>query len=130
MSWVQLVENPETITSIFEQFPVLDQVRILEIQLLQDGPVVSLRINLNEFPTSPPPKWLAGQVNRVQIQLSLIGIRDIQIAGWCTDNIGNLDISRYDGGLLVVLDSAACKLRCEAEFIHVQKISAYCDSSR
>jgi hypothetical protein len=130
MSWIQYVDNPKPITSIYQQLPVLQQVRILEAQLLQDGPEVLLRIDLNEFPASPPLKWIAGKFNRVQMKLSLIDVSDVQIAGWCTDNVGNIEISQYDGSLRVVFNSPACKLRCDAKFIHIASISAYCDSSR
>lgn len=129
MTWVNLLKNPESITSIFTDIPFLCDVRVHEIQLHQDGPSIVIRIDLNSYPTSPPRKWAAGQCNRVQITLFLFSVTAVELHGWGNDNVGNVEMSREDGQIRVRFTAATTELDARVGFVSVSKISAYCDGT-
>lgn len=120
--------NKLPIESIYSQAPSLDRVRLHEVRLHQDGPRISLRLDLNEFPDNPPRKWIVGNFNRAQLVLVLIDIVGVQLSGWSLNNIGELAIEGCDTGINVKFTGQPLQLECTARFLEVEKISGYHDT--
>jgi Immunity protein 50 len=127
--WTDLLEDPRGIRAIFgDTCPSLDRVELHDIVLGRDGPTVTLRFDLPEFPLDPPTKWRHAGFNRVQVRLLAIGVRELNVSGLATEMVLNLEIVR-DAGLArvhgatnrIVIDLAA-------EFLAVPDVSAYLDS--
>jgi len=71
MSWLDLIDNARFLSKLFpDQPPSLSAIRLHEIQLHQDGPRIILRLDLNEYPASPPDKWSVADCNTVQVPLN------------------------------------------------------------
>jgi Immunity protein 50 len=128
MTWIKYVGNKQSVESIFSKAPSLAEVRLHEIRLHQDGPRISLRLDLNEFPDNPPPKWVVGKFNRAQLTLVLIDINDFQMNGWNRNNIGELILEGRDEGIKLKFVGQFLRIDCFAQFLEVEKISGYCDS--
>ena len=126
--WTQYLGNPLPIKSVYSTVPSLENVRLQEIRLHQDGPRVSLRIDLNSFPENPPRKWIIAKFNRVQLTLILIDISELYLRGWSLNNIGDLNLVASDAGIAVVFDGESVKFECVARFVEVEKLSGYFDS--
>ena len=128
MNWIDHLNNKLPIKSIYSLAPSLVNVRLHEVRLHQDGPRVSLRLDLNEFPDNPPRKWVAGKFNRAQLTLVLIGIDDFQMTGWNLNNIGELMIDGCSVGIHLKFSGPCLGINCTAQFVEVEKISGYFDS--
>lgn len=128
MTWTNHLGNKLPVESIYSKAPSLVEVRLHEVRLHQDGPRISLRIDLNEFPDNPPQKWIVGKFNRAQLTLVLIDINDFRMTGWCLNNIGDLTLNDCDAGTNLKFTGKALRIDCTAKFLEVEKISGYCDS--
>ena len=103
MCWIECVGNRKPIETLYSKPPSLNGVRVLEVTLHQDGPRVSLRVDLNEFPDRPPRKWTAGGFNRVQLILVLIEVRSLSIQGWSLNNVVDAILERTSDGVVLRL---------------------------
>ena len=127
MTWIDCLDNKLPVESFYSVAPLLTDVRLHEVRLHQDGPRVSLRIDLNEFPDNPPRKWVIGKFNRAQLTLVLIDIIDFQLTGWSLNNIGNFVLDSFSGGIHVKFIGHSLLIDCTARFIEAEKISGYYD---
>ena len=131
MDWIDQVEKPdEFIRNLFPVAPSLERLRVLEVTLHEDGPSVSLRCNLNDFPKQPPAKWIKAEANRVQITLSCFGVRRLKIDGWGTNNLVSIRMEKLEGDafILEAVGDAVC-LRAESRRVTLDKVTAYRDRS-
>jgi hypothetical protein len=68
--WTDLLVDPRTIRAIFGPTgPSLEGIELHAIELHRDGPTVTLRFDVAEFPADPPKKWLERECNRVWLKL-------------------------------------------------------------
>lgn len=130
MDWTNLVSGAEFLRKLFPMAPSLGGVRVLEIDLHQDGPRALIRFDLNEFPARPPTEWMRSHANKVQIRLMGIGVRNLEARGWSVDNIANIEISAAGSdGILFVADGVGFHFRGVFEHIAVESVSAYTDAA-
>jgi hypothetical protein len=125
MSWTELLRNAKPIEFVYSVTPPLKGVRMYEIRLHQDGPCISLRFDLSQFPDPPPQKWSEGHFNTAQLTLVLIDVRDVQIDGWGLDNIGDIDLKEANAGVQFSFTSSSSRVLCHAQFVDIEKLSGY-----
>jgi hypothetical protein len=125
MSWIASLENRLPVTSLYSVPPTLNEVRVFEIRLHQDGPRMSVRFDLNEFPDKPPSKWLLHKFNRVQLTLVFLDVHKLVIRGWSPNNIVNADIRRELDRIVLSLRGQGTEIDGVFSFADVEKISAY-----
>lgn len=81
--WFELLVNSQSIKSIYgDETPSLKNVDVHSLLLHRDGPKLSMKFNLNEYPSSPPKKWNAQEFNTVQIVLSFLDLKSVEMSGW------------------------------------------------
>lgn len=126
-SWLDLVDGSEFLAGLFEDdVPSLHRVELHEIILHRDGPKLTLRFDLQEFPKTVPPQWRRAGYNTLQITLSMIGLRSIVLSGWATQVTGPLRIAPDDAlGVRVHFDSSSMSLGAAAPYIHLDRVSPY-----
>lgn len=125
MDWTDSLDNPRALTSMYDQAPQLQQVRLLGATLDQDGPRLQLRLDLNQFPQRPPRKWQGQGFNTVQLKLDLFGVEQLQLGGWGTDNVVDLELERRPDGVAVSATAAGFKLSCRCLMVRVAGVSGY-----
>ncbi|TWT29159.1 hypothetical protein KOR42_55530 [Thalassoglobus neptunius] len=130
MNWIEQTGHSFGIQAIFSELPELNSVLIHEVILHGDGPSISVRLDLNEFPTSPPQKWIDRKVNTVQITLMLLCVEDLSVRGWGIDNVGDITIQSLDDGLRFHFKSQAAEIECGMQLIELVDISGYMNSMR
>ncbi|MEZ5944332.1 MAG: Imm50 family immunity protein [Planctomycetaceae bacterium] len=128
MSWSTLLLRKQAVESIYSTTPPLVGVRLHEVRQHEDGPRVSLRFDLNDFPDKPPQKWLTSKFNRVQLTLMLIDVQDFTMKGWGTNNIGDIEIVAAGGGVNLVFDAPSVHIACSAGYLDIEGVSAYLNS--
>ncbi|WP_370664125.1 Imm50 family immunity protein [Candidatus Pantoea soli] len=92
----------------------------------RDGPTVSIKLNLNEYPTKPPKKWEVQKFNTVQIVLSFLGVKSINMSGWVYTNYSmNLVVSRKNELISLSAKKDDFEINLESGFVDIDSISAY-----
>lgn len=127
-NWLELVENPQAILSLYDDAPSLKNVYIVEVKLCQDGPRVELRANIDQFPTYPPKRWESHGYNTTQVQLSLISLYSIDISAWSSQNWADINIERREGRTEFTAHGSGCHLEVLCDFITIDSIHGYIDS--
>lgn len=126
-SWTDYLVDTRYIDSIYHKDkPNLNNVDIHEVIFHRDGPKISIRMNLNEFPVSPPAKWIAQKFNTVQIILTFVDIEDVSMSGWVDTNyIANITIEQVNGRICVNVSNANLKLVIKSSFMDIESVVAY-----
>lgn len=129
MTWHSILMNPASLLAIYGgPPPPLDQTSIHEVNVHRDGPCLTLRFDLPQFPNRPPSKWAARGFNTVQVKLSFFGLQELQLEGFSTNVMASIDLRKED---LVTVDatSPTFQLKATALSVDVVDISAYADES-
>jgi hypothetical protein len=129
MTWTRHADRNEFFLQLFPDSPSLRDVRVLELGLHEDGPALSMTVNLNDFPTSPPAKWKEQSANRVQVRLVFFAMTSVQLTGWGTNNVCDIEIEKRDGRIRVNAAGGAWKLTAESEHLRLDRVSGYWDES-
>jgi hypothetical protein len=126
--WIEYLDNSQPIRAIFgEELPSLNSFALKEV--LYDVQKKSLKLigDLSLYPDTPPPKWVKGKFNCVQITLELWNVKFFKIG-----ELGALDL--IDLNIDKCGDSITCNtnsgLYCEAEIFDLLNIGAYQDGER
>ena len=127
--WIGYVGNRKPIEAIYSIEPPLRDVRVIEIVLHEDGPRLSVRIDINQFPDKPPKKWLDRRFNRAQLTLMFIEIHELVIRGWSVDNIVSILIHPENGSMTVTMKGRGTEIFGRFGFIEIEKISGYHDTT-
>ena len=99
--WLECLQNPEAITSIFEDAPQLTNICLHRISFQESGWVCRIVLVIPELPSPVPIRW--GDFNAVQIELGLADLSDVQVTGWPLERFGSATANRL--GSEVVFDA-------------------------
>ncbi|MFJ3641937.1 Imm50 family immunity protein [Streptomyces sp. NPDC090108] len=130
MSWISLLHNPEGISAVYQgDPPALSDVRVREVTLHEDGPVLRMRVDLPRYPSMPPRKWTAQGFNTVQIEISFSGLRTVTLEGFGSEVTASISLSGDDG---VHVDVRSPEMRIEAvsDTAHISQLTAYADTAK
>jgi immunity protein 50 of polymorphic toxin system len=126
MAWMDLLDKAVFLRKLYPVEPSLRKVRVHEVGLLEYGPTVNIRFDLNDFPAAPPAKWIQACANTVQVRLMCIGVLDLELRGWTSNIIADIDIARSEErGLIVTASAEGVRFRGVFEFIWVDAVSGY-----
>ncbi|BFI43932.1 hypothetical protein YKD1_03510 [Yersinia pseudotuberculosis] len=125
--WTDLLIDEKKISSIYsDELPTLERVDLHEITFHRDGPKVILRFNLEKYPSKPPKKWVVQEFNTVQIQLTILDVKDVILSGWIkTSYVVDISVERYDSLINLCIENDIFSLRIKSKFLDVSSISAY-----
>jgi hypothetical protein len=126
LSWHQHLMNPEALSTLFDSMEGLDWLDVIEVGLKRDGRVVVLRADLARYPERPSRRWTA-QANRVQVELQLIGVEELRIAGLGATNQGTLEVAPLRGSYSFLFDAPGLLLSGQCDALRIAGVSAYCD---
>ncbi|WP_332630916.1 Imm50 family immunity protein [Citrobacter sp. ESBL3] len=126
-SWIDTLVDKKKLTSIFnDEEPSLYNVDIHDVIFHRDGPRISIRFNLRDYPSSPPKKWKIQKYNTVQLQLTAIDVKDVKLSGWSkTKYLVSLNVSMENGFVCIRAKDDVFELYIKASFLDVSSVSAY-----
>ncbi|EOC1568903.1 hypothetical protein ACI1AR_004363 [Cronobacter dublinensis] len=126
-SWTDVLVDKSKVSSIFkEEEPSLCNIDIHEIIFHRDGPKITLRFNLENYPSDPPKKWVLQKFNTVQLQLTALDINEVKFSGWEKTNYNlDLNISKCDDLIVISARGEVFCLYIKASYLSVSSISAY-----
>jgi hypothetical protein len=91
---------------------------------------MSLHVLLADFPARPPARWARDGCNAVSLQLDLFDVADVDLAGWSTDNLADLDLDRSpDGRISLRADAAPLRLRATCQSLRIAHVTGYIRST-
>lgn len=104
--------------------PPLAGAHLHELTLDRDGPSLTLRFDLAEYPSPPPAKWRTQGFNKVQLALTFGGLREVEVRGFTSSLLVDISLTR-DAGLTVAVQSPDITLYAKADFAFLSKVSGY-----
>lgn len=131
MQWIGLVDDTTFLKELFgDSGPLLEAVRLHQVDFHQDGPRLTLRFDLATYPPNPPKKWVAAGYNTVQVELMAVGIHSVSLQGWAANNIGNMSIEHNGTAAVIQFRSDNCALVGSCDNLRVACIAGYRDTAR
>lgn len=127
MNWVDALDNPQAVVSLFGEAAGLSSVRLREACLHQDGPVLRLRFDAPAVPKNPPARWPQAS-NTTQVLLAAWQIHAVNIRGWAWDIRGELSVTERDGGRVLVFAGSDCDISAGFGLLRAERISGYVDA--
>lgn len=126
-SWIDFLIDSKKISSIFnEEEPSLYGIDLHDVVFHRDGPKITLRFNIINYPSKPPKKWLIQQYNIVQLQLTAIDIKEVNLSGWNRTNyILDLNVSKADGFVIISARDDDFNLYIKSTYLDISSVSAY-----
>lgn len=110
-SWLDCVQNPEAITSLYDAPPELRNVFLHRINLQESGWVSRVVLVTSQLPARSPQRW--GDHNVVHIELGMTEISELEIVGWPCERFGNATAVRSESK--VVLEAAGVGFHLKVE---------------
>jgi hypothetical protein len=126
MTWLEIAENPEAVSTLFDTPPSLQGVEVFAVKIDRDGPTVELKIALREYPKAPPARWQMQGADTVVMTLQLMAVAHIEIQGWSTTNRADIEIARSsEAHLQMVAAAGSFKMLARFGFLRIVGLSAY-----
>lgn len=101
--------NPQTLFSVYGEFPSLNGSEIVEILLKRDEPRVSIKIMTGNKPKNAPARW-PRSFDVIYLGISFIGAKKITQTGWGhTNTVDKFNIENSS-------DSASVLISCKNDF--------------
>jgi hypothetical protein len=126
MNLAEIALNPQGLQQVLGNDVRLDKINLIQILYDQDGPRVTVRLDLPDYPATPPEKWKSQGFNTVQLQISFIGVSCVSQSGWSNLNMVELTFTRDKAGHYTARIGGP-GVSFEAKFAHlsIDRISAH-----
>ena len=127
--WVDCVQNPEAITSLYDAPPNLSNILLHRIDLHESGWVCRVVLVTSELPVRRPQRW--EDCNVVHIELGMMEITELEIVGWPWERFGSATAVRSESkvvfeaagvGFRVKVGSTAAMFLCSVKGVLVEKV--------
>ena len=122
--WLDGIAFKEKILNVFQNPPSIDVVYLHEVRLHQDGPHLTLRFDLKDYPEAPPIEWAEKKYNTVQVVLELWSLGAIEIRGFATENHVKIQLTPVDRDIKFLI-TGTTNISGAATNAMIQKVSAY-----
>lgn len=129
MFWHHLSRNRQPIDRLYgDDAPPLRGCSLGEVRLHENGPTLTLVLHVAQMPQKEkwPRRWHAA-ANRVAIELTFTGLRQLDIQGWGVKNVVDVDIQPSpDGPFVAVVASGSCgHISATADFFNITRLQEY-----
>lgn len=120
--WYEKLDNPLYMTNLYDEVPLLEDVKIHSIDVVLGGAQVDLVLELPSFPDNVPKRRVREGYSKVSLQLSLFTIEEFNLVykEKCRGsfNIGSITIEDTDDGLgMIIVGGVYLKVSFSSAFI-------------
>ena len=124
MHWIQNLDNPKAVSSIFPVLEDLSLVELHEVTVHRDGPLLRLRFDVQVIPKPLPERWPV-ETNAVQITLAAWGLDALRFTGWGTSNFGLLLVESKDNVRILSFMGETCEIEAQYTSLRVERVQGY-----
>ncbi|HEU4551360.1 MAG TPA: Imm50 family immunity protein [Chitinophaga sp.] len=120
--WRRLSMNPKTICGIFgNDEPSLKHALLKRINFNNNGPVVDIFFEVENYPSIPPIKWMQQGYNAAQICMKLIEVSSVKLTGWGRNNVVNIELAKIEDNLIYLkAEGAGCNIEIAFKWFDVR----------
>ncbi|MEV6249651.1 Imm50 family immunity protein [Streptomyces sp. NPDC051742] len=97
LNWAELLVNPADLQRLYATPPPLAAVTVRSVHLNHYGPMLTLRIDLPNFPQNPLPEWREAGFDRLQCHLQFLAVEHLEMRGWNPPAIADFQMERCGG---------------------------------
>lgn len=128
-NWTDFLVDGNKVKGIFgDSIVSLKNVSIHEIVMHRDGPAVTLRFDVEDYPIDPPKKWIDNGFNTVQIALICVDVSSLSLSGLSMMMRADLVFERLNDKVKLHIRTETFNLDLTSNFLMVESISGYIDS--
>lgn len=124
--WSDYLKKNMFLLSLYDEMPILKNVRITQFRVSCDGNRVELVFDMPKYATNPPKKWQEHICNAVIVQIDFGAIKSLDFNLKCTRYIGDIDIFLDENELINLRICGDIEVNLSAELAFVQKVEGYC----
>lgn len=129
MSWFEDIDDAGFLRSLFPKAPRgRDGFHVHEVVVSREGPTVRIRLDLPDYPVSPPRKWVEAGYDTVSLTLMAIGVHSLSLEGIDVDMCCSLVIAKSESGITLELKGRTNYICVETEFLRVDEVRGYCNA--
>ncbi|MFF7967461.1 Imm50 family immunity protein [Streptomyces sp. NPDC007903] len=104
--------------------PPLTAVRLRQLTLHEDGPALTLRLDL-PYPADPPRKWAAQGCDTVQIEPAFTGLSALALHGFGTEITADVTLTAAGDGVAVHVTAPETTAEAVARTVYLAALRAY-----
>ncbi|MEU9920456.1 Imm50 family immunity protein [Streptomyces griseoluteus] len=104
--------------------PSLTAVRLPQLTLHEDGPALTLHLDL-PYPADPPRKWAAQGFDTVRIELAFTGLGALTLHGFGTEMTADVALTAAGDGVAVHVTAPETTVEAIARTVHLAALRAY-----
>jgi hypothetical protein len=122
LMWSIRIENPEQILSLYGNYPSLEKVDIVDINIINRVSQAEIKFIINQIPLNPPKKW--GKFNSVHFCIRFIGLESLSIE--MNDSSQELTAIRMIdeiGSKILVTTSGLLDSKIVCRFVYISSIT-------
>lgn len=125
--WRNFTTNPEAIASTFgEADPSLEDIRLMRLELSEDGPTLNLSLALNDYPSNPPVRWKRGSNDSVTIQLQCLDLVNLSLSRSSGDSVISCKIGRGKAASVqIFITGKAIEASIQCNFVRINHVAPY-----
>lgn len=123
--WYEHIGRSHFLISLYHDMPELRNVRISEINMMDEGKIVAITFDMPFYTENPPKKWRISKNNTVCVRIDLSAVKETSLFASSLDYNGDIDIFKDDSNLLVVKITGTVNVLIRAESGFVQSVTGY-----
>ena len=123
--WVDNLLRNTFILNLYNEVPLLEDVRIQAIKIEDEGSKVSLNFDMPVFVDNPPKKWIQLGYNTVFVELDFFCVDGLAVASYNKPYRGDVCIKQDKKGMLEIGISGSLNVNFKAESGMFQSVRGY-----
>ncbi|MGW5043600.1 Imm50 family immunity protein [Streptomyces griseoluteus] len=123
--WLAHLVNPQGLKAVYgAEPPPLTAVRLRQLTLHEEGPALTLRLDL-PYPAEPPRKWAAQGFNTVQTELACTGLSALTLYGFGTEITADITLTAVGDRVAVHVAAPEITGEAVARTVYLAALRAY-----
>ncbi|MDQ0271295.1 Imm50 family immunity protein [Cytobacillus purgationiresistens] len=123
--WYEALERNNFLVNLYNKLPELEDVRISEINIHDEGRIVAIRFDMPRYAERPPEKWEDLGNNTVCVRVDLSAVKEITLNSGSSDYKGNIEIFKNDPESIIVKITGTVNALIKAESGFIQSVTGY-----
>ena len=124
--WSDYLQKNRFLISLYDNMPILNNVRITQFRVSCDGNRVELVFDMPIYANNQPRKWEEHKCDTVIVQIDFESIENLDFKLKCTNYIGDIDIYVDKNKKLNLNIRGDIEVNLLAELGFIQKVEGYC----